>query len=334
LIRDGGDLPFSEFRTNNGFIGKRAFRQARADGYTVLLNSLQRRHQEIAEICRCLEAEFLAQGVPLSHPITANAYATPSAARGFKPHYDDHEVLVLQLEGRKKWRVFEQIKPQPIARMTGVVAEEHFGAPISEIWMEPGDVLYIPRGYPHDAAAIELPTLHLTLAIHVHSWLDLAIAAIHKSPLFRASLPQVRGGSKQQQIKWSEGLSARLRQHAASTAEMPGVAAELLDAFMLSIESALSARQADASAETAITQQSLVGKCQGSFFLVDIRDREAALLYPSGIYEGPPEFASVFRYIASHETFAVGDLPDVSSDIKLRIVGHLLSEGCLVRSPR
>src|SRR5258708_23901653 len=92
LIRDGVDLPASELRTKSGFISNRAFRQACADGYTVLLSSLQRRHQAIAGICRCLEAEFLAQGVPLSHPITANAYASPATARGFKPHYDDHEV--------------------------------------------------------------------------------------------------------------------------------------------------------------------------------------------------------------------------------------------------
>src|SRR5882724_9649710 len=57
LIRDGVDLPSSEIRTQGGFISSRAFRQARADGYTVLLNSLQRRHQEIAGICRSFEAE-------------------------------------------------------------------------------------------------------------------------------------------------------------------------------------------------------------------------------------------------------------------------------------
>ena len=36
----------------------------------------------------------------------ANSYITPPASQGFKPHYDDVEVFMLQLEGRKRWRIF------------------------------------------------------------------------------------------------------------------------------------------------------------------------------------------------------------------------------------
>ena len=34
------------------------------------------------------------------------SYLTPANSQGFAPHYDDIEAFVLQLEGRKHWRVY------------------------------------------------------------------------------------------------------------------------------------------------------------------------------------------------------------------------------------
>ena len=33
-------------------------------------------------------------------------YLTPSNSQGFAPHYDDIEAFVLQLEGKKHWRLY------------------------------------------------------------------------------------------------------------------------------------------------------------------------------------------------------------------------------------
>ena len=42
----------------------------------------------------------------LDHPVQINAYLSPAAARGLELHFDFHDVFVLQLEGRKRWRVW------------------------------------------------------------------------------------------------------------------------------------------------------------------------------------------------------------------------------------
>ena len=41
----------------------------------------------------------------LGHPAQVNAYITPESSRGFDPHYDVHDVFVLQVDGEKHWRV-------------------------------------------------------------------------------------------------------------------------------------------------------------------------------------------------------------------------------------
>ena len=33
-------------------------------------------------------------------------YLTPPETQGFAPHYDDIEAFILQLEGKKRWRVY------------------------------------------------------------------------------------------------------------------------------------------------------------------------------------------------------------------------------------
>ena len=36
-------------------------------------------------------------------------YLTPPGTQGFAPHYDDIEAFVLQLEGKKHWKVYQPI---------------------------------------------------------------------------------------------------------------------------------------------------------------------------------------------------------------------------------
>lgn len=36
----------------------------------------------------------------------SNAYLTPAGSQGFAPHYDDIDAFILQLEGRKQWKVY------------------------------------------------------------------------------------------------------------------------------------------------------------------------------------------------------------------------------------
>lgn len=120
-------------------------------------------------------------------------------ARGMRtsapPHTDRQDVLVVQMEGAKRWRVFTpptdgDVKPNadPFARGKGldnlplhILLEGPEGRLGSELLMDvtlrEGDVLFIPAGFPHTTDTVEETSdvdydasIHLTFNIDTHVW--------------------------------------------------------------------------------------------------------------------------------------------------------------------
>ena len=110
----------------------------------MVLPALQRTWAPLRQLCAALEDEF-------SHPVHANAYLTPGDSPGFTPHYDTHEVFVLQIAGTKRWRVFQPPQPLPHRSQPFTPIGYALPAPLLELELKPGDLLYLPRGYVHAA---------------------------------------------------------------------------------------------------------------------------------------------------------------------------------------
>ena len=91
--------------------------------------------------------------------LNGNSYLTPAGTQGFAPHYDDIEAFVLQLEGKKRWRVYQPLSnAQVLPRHSSPNYEqEQIGEPIIDVILECGDLLYFPRGYIHQVS--EMTTL-------------------------------------------------------------------------------------------------------------------------------------------------------------------------------
>ena len=115
--------------------------------------------------------------------LSFNCYYSPSG-HGFSLHLDDHPVWILQIEGKKRWWYSREPYDKPLSTVSfsrGVMeAHVPWADPIQrpnepeffEAVLEPGDVLYLPEGSWHRAAA-EGASLALTLACSRISPLDL-----------------------------------------------------------------------------------------------------------------------------------------------------------------
>ncbi|CAJ1941713.1 unnamed protein product [Sphenostylis stenocarpa] len=160
--------------------------QAYNEGYTVALRGLEFRFQSIAAIADALALMF---GQP---SVGANLYLTPPNSQGLACHFDDHCVFVCQIFGSKHWTVYS-----PPSQLLPRLYDNLLGSDIdckkagkSEFSLMEGDVLYIPRGFPHEAYTKSdvgdgSPgfSLHLTISIEVEppfEWGGVAHFALHR----------------------------------------------------------------------------------------------------------------------------------------------------------
>ncbi|GAA5109983.1 cupin domain-containing protein [Pseudonocardia adelaidensis] len=198
LARDGAVVDSRSF-TGPGGVGAEIADQVRddavaalfADGTTIVLQALHRTWPAVGEFSTRLGAE-------LGHPVQANAYVTPQQSRGFSAHYDVHDVFVLQLAGSKHWTVHAPVHPHPLRdqpwndHADAVAARARDDAPALDAVLEPGDALYLPRGWLHAATALGGVSAHLTLGVHVvtrFALVEALMAVVAKDPRLRASLP-------------------------------------------------------------------------------------------------------------------------------------------------
>jgi hypothetical protein len=197
MAKDGTILPSSRF-TRSGGAGASIDDQAAddkvlaalADGATLVLQALHRTWPPLVSFAAGLAGE-------LGHPVQINAYVTPPQNQGFAPHYDVHDVFVLQIAGRKRWTVHPPVVESPLEnenweKHRDEVAARASEAPLVDTVLEPGDALYLPRGTIHSAAAQGETSIHLTVGVHPVSRAQLVrhlVDAAQEDPALRASLP-------------------------------------------------------------------------------------------------------------------------------------------------
>jgi hypothetical protein len=155
-------------------------------GATLIINEVHKFCPELATVAAALRAEF-GCGTQI------NAYASYPGKQGFNCHYDTHDVFILQIAGCKQWHVFPDTFKYPLVDQKSADQTPPLGEPYLTPVLEPGDVLYIPRGHWHDAIAQTEPTLHLTVGIHNRtgiSLLEWLVDELRQQEQWRASLPR------------------------------------------------------------------------------------------------------------------------------------------------
>lgn len=169
-----------------GYVDRGAVAELYRNGATIILQQAHQYEPVLARFCRALEHVFSAH-------VQTNIYLTPPNAQGFRTHYDNHDVFVLQIEGEKDWRLYDKPVDTPYRG-------EHFqssahapGALRQSFKLAAGDVAYVPRGVMHDATSSGAASLHITVGLITRTWADLMLEAVSevalRAPAFRKSLP-------------------------------------------------------------------------------------------------------------------------------------------------
>ncbi|WP_428269509.1 JmjC domain-containing protein [Haliangium sp.] len=124
-----------------------------------------------------------------------NAYLSPAGA-GTRMHFDQQEVIVLQLGGRKRWRFCanEQVRfpvrpyfgnriPPELAALASSFPDE-MPSGAQEVTLEPGSLLFLPRGYWHETETLDA-SVSLTLTFAVPPWMEVVLDYLRSALLLR-----------------------------------------------------------------------------------------------------------------------------------------------------
>jgi ribosomal protein L16 Arg81 hydroxylase len=195
ILRDGALVAPLLYTSNEGRqFNVRAFHDLLSQGVSIVVDGVNRSIPQIDQLCAAIERE-------MGLKTEVSAYLSFSKGGAFKPHWDFVDVLVVQVHGNKRWRVWNTEVPYPVrlADRTKVPTarakanQDPSVAPDQEVEMAPGDVLFIPRGEPHAAAVSTKHSVHLTIGLLSPTGIDFFShlrKEAAKDPLLRMDLPR------------------------------------------------------------------------------------------------------------------------------------------------
>jgi ribosomal protein L16 Arg81 hydroxylase len=165
-----------------------------ARGASLVLNDVDSLTPGLAGVSAALEGAGLGK-------TQANVYISWQSHKAFPAHFDTHEVWAVQVEGEKVWNIWEGRAEWPIAhpvfRGLGQAHHEQAKGRLRErITLKAGDLLYLPRGWYHDAICEAPATVHVAYGVHAALGMDLLHILLERAlyePGFRQALPRQDG---------------------------------------------------------------------------------------------------------------------------------------------
>lgn len=158
-----------------------------AQGASMVIDYFDELAPPVNEVCAAVQDALHAGNY-------ANLYAGWRDQNGFDLHWDPQDSIVLQVSGRKKWRIYSPTRSHPLQDDIEVPPRPT-GAPFWEGILEDGDVIHIPRGWWHIAHPLNQASLHLTITAvppHGVKLLGWIVGKLRRNAEIRMNVPHPR----------------------------------------------------------------------------------------------------------------------------------------------
>jgi ribosomal protein L16 Arg81 hydroxylase len=206
LACQGRDLEPSSYADLDGFtprIRARDVIEHLRRGATLSFDAIDELHQPLTRLAEAFERYFHA-GTQI------NLYAGWRALHGLDLHRDHQEIFILQLDGPKRWLLYGDSIDGVDRSQLRSSSEPPAGAVLDQV-LQPGDLLYIPRGCYHLAVPMNEPVLHLTLGVKNPRTIDLALWMVERlraNAIADDDVPLLAGSDER--LRYSEALRRAL----------------------------------------------------------------------------------------------------------------------------
>ena len=261
-----------------------------------------------------------------------NLFLTPPRSRAFDLHFDPHDLFIVQLGGAKEWRVYAKTEEQPTHEHShgSCVAREEAGPPLVDTLLEAGDILYVPRGFVHEAYTGDRHSLHVTVGLKMATYLELLEQMVERvgwtSMRLRTSIPvgALFGGSRDELVgTMLDLLKSEL------TASLVDDARASLAAEALESSPPVEARRFGSldGEDAKVELDTMLIKPPGLIASIRVADGRAALYVQGASVEGP---VAALEYVVRADELRPRDLPGEDA-AKLSLAERLVRAGVLLR---
>lgn len=320
--------------------GKDVFRWALErfnEGYTLILNGTDHISLDIARVARAIESETFGK-------VAANAFFTPAENRGFLPHFDTHDVFVLQLAGSKHWYIYDQRINLPVDRQIRLLDQNTVGEPIEKYELLAGDLLYVPRGLVHGAFTASNPSLHITMGYRPMRWSDYLSALVG---VVAEECDALRSSVRPRELclddEAFETIFSKFTDHVRSPRVRQGALDRVGEAFLAQLRPLPGGHLKALNDSKKIAESTMVFRRDNTPCEVFENDTSVRIQFPGvglassdnlkpGAVSAPLSAGGAIRYMATtNSPFCACDLPKIlSKDSRIALVRKLVEEGLLV----
>lgn len=243
-------------------------------------------------------------------------------------HYDDHDLIVVQLEGTKRWYV--ATRPSELFNTwRGVSGNPPDLGAHQVLDLAPGDLMYLPRGTFHTVDS-DTESVHLAIGFTPLTLREAVIAALdHLSDLNRPLRTTLAGQMEGADLAQFAPAIAEAVGQLFNAARSPGFVTAALQRRASRVAGALSPLTRPTKTPQ-VGLDTVLRHAEGAFSHIGANTDTIDVAYPGGhlyIHRGAQE-AVVF--IADTPSFRVRDLPGpIGDDVRLALVARFLEVGFL-----
>ena len=272
-----------------------------SQGSALVIDGIQKNVPAIKDISEQFEEVFRASN-------QVNLYAGWGTQNTFHLHWDPQEVFILQLSGRKHWKIYPPTRPWPL--------KDDFeknpppsGPPAWEGVVEDGDMLYVPRGWWHDVRPLGEPSLHLNVGIETATGMDFLrwwLPRLLRHADVRQDLPLTLGPEAGE--AWFSRL-VELMAKDGKGGNLPGTFLREWDAFR-PVRPRLRLPHAVAEQQAKLDMTTRVRLAQRDALFIEYKpgDRTAKFHAVGGQYDASPQVVPALARLSGHKSLTVQEL--------------------------
>ena len=321
LVQSGETIETDDYSVD-GLIDPLAVARLHSTGATVIFSHLQNRSKAVADFVNDLSRV-------LSSPVQANVYLTPAHAQGFPAHWDTHDVIILQIAGSKKWRIYDGGPSLPLRGQNFDKHAATIGPVTEEFEIRAGEAAYVPRGVIHSAHSTDDASLHITVGLLNYTWADIFMEAVANAALrderFRKSIRV--DADTQAQSDWAATVAAQW-EALSKAVDLPSSVRALRSDMLSRQKPHLGNLLAQVDRAHALHGGSVVKQRDGIHYEIAENNDRFQIEFLGRVIDFPSSVAAAVRTVFSQDRVRIADLPgDLQDEEKLVLVRRLVREG-------